>query len=181
MIKLKSNNLFVKTDASSIYGIKRVLDFQELLGKNILGIGTDIGVTKNIRINNMDEIKEHLYNIDIITISLLSHNNHDIKWHLREIKRIAPNIDIITIIGDTNDYFIREKRDGFLQKGRTFDATCKFDTIYQFDTIITDGNFLSNKNYMIKSLVDGWETDLESLKIQYIRDFKLDNLLGNIN
>lgn len=178
MIKLKSNNLFVKTDASSIYGIKRVLDFQELLGKNILGIGKDIGVTKNIQINKvLDEIKDHLYNIDIIAIIY----PYDVKWYLREIRKIVPNIDIIFIIEDTHDYFIHEKRDGFLKKGRVLDATCRFDTIYQFDTIITDGNFLSNKNYMIKSLVDGWETDLESLKTQYIRDFKLDNLLGNIN
>lgn len=169
MIELKSNNLFIRNESSSIYGIEKILKFYDDCGKNILGIELN-GCTNTIKSDYpgnwddiFDRIRDNLYNIDIIAISTTNRfgKKMDLGTCLSKIRNIT---DIPLIIVAQND---RDRENYF-----------KFETIYSF--YVEPNADLHKLDYIIESQREGWTSDIKSLKIQYLRDKNISDILGDV-
>ena len=76
MLELKSKNLFIKS-GGSIYGVSRILDFYDLIGKNILLLHYRGSVMSSwVKFNKQEFtsstlkyiLPEHLFRLDLIVV-----------------------------------------------------------------------------------------------------------------
>lgn len=171
MLDIKYNNLFTFTKDSDSYGIGNVIEFYDLEGKNVIHIGErKFNSINNIKMENpmdiQDILKSNLFKVDIIVISSKINNVIQTLSKAREVT----NLPII---------FVVEVPISLI----TINIMTKFDTIFDFKKIeeLSQSIYSLNKpKYLIKSIKDNWESNLNDLKIQYIRNKNLADLLGDV-
>lgn len=176
MLELKSKNLFTIITASGVFGICKILEFYDLIGKNILYLYNEENHTSTLkslvkcnkqkfgRSDFKDVLSQHLFRVDIIVVD----TNASVQ-------------DYLTIIKDVTDLPVI-----FIMKSISAVNFSYFEKVYVFSTQTssTNINFRSKpirelENYLIQDLNEGWESNLYDLKIQYIRDKNLSDLLGD--
>lgn len=177
MLELKSKNLFIKSGNGSHNVISKILDFYDLIGKNILllhykGSSMSSWVKFNKQEFSSSTLKyilpEHLFRLDLIVVDA----SHDIEDNYRTIRQIT-NLPVI-----------------FLVDIRSLDLVKNFDTSYILSkssgipvgrlTTISSLNFSDKlEDHLVESIKEGWKSNLKELKIQYIRDKNLRDLLGD--
>lgn len=179
MLELKSKNLFIKSGNMSHTVISKVLDFYELIGKNILLLHDQNSVMSSwVKFNNKlftpstlkNILENNLFRLDLIVID----TNQQIEQNYKTIRQIT-DIPVI-FIDDLKNSKIKVKN---------------FDTSYILSksggiptgrlTSISSLTFDSDKldNFIVECLNENWKSNLKELKIQYIRDKNLRDLLGD--
>lgn len=183
MLELKSKNLFIKSGFSSTYSISKVLDFYDLIGKNILllhhessNLSSWVRFNKKSFTNTSIEkvLTENLFRINLLVV--------DYGLFIEEIYekiRKVTDIPVIFIVDIRDDNLSLKNKSGSIKVD-------KFDTayiLYKSRGIPTgivmslDSDGLSN--FLVESIKDGWESNLQELKKQYIRHQNLKDLLGD--
>jgi len=177
MLELKSKNLFIKSGSVNI-GISKILDFYDLTGKNILllhykgsTLSSIIGAYNKQQFtpSSLQHIlSQHLFRLDLIIV-----DSGDPWFEIEENYQTIRNITDLPVI--------------FTIDIRKINETKNFDTAYILSkksggqlTTISSLNFDSDRleDYLVESIKEGWKTNLKELKIQYIRDKNLRDLLG---
>jgi hypothetical protein len=187
MLELKSKNLFIKSGSGSIYGVSRVLDFYDLIGKNILLLHYRGSVMSSwVKFNKQEFtpstlkyiLPDHLFRLDLIVVD----GNQDIEENYRTIRQIT-DLPVIFLVDIRNDSLDLKNSKGLIK-------IKNFDTAYILSkssgiptgrlTTITSLIFDSDRldHFIVESLVEKWKSNLKELKIQYIRDKNLRDLLG---
>jgi len=167
MIDIQKNNIF----SGSTIAISKIIDLNELIGLNqIFFYKEKSNLHHSIKIKKIkfkskveDKILENLFNVDIIIIE-----DNDL-YSLHPIRKLT-NLPIIII---QKDYKILS------------DFT-RFDKIYEFRTegprknpfLISSGQDIEDR-YIISELNSGWSSTLSSVKQQWMRDKKIDNILNS--
>ena len=182
MLELKSKNLFIKNGSGSIYGIFKILDFYDLIGKNILllhykGSTLSSWVKFNKQEFNSKNLKNilsnNLFRLDLIVVHELQSNFENTYRIIRQVT----DLPVIFIVDSASNFFksINIKN---------------FDTAYILSksggiptkrlTTISSLTFDSDKleDFLVESIKDEWKSNLKEMKIQYIRDKNLRDLLG---
>jgi len=179
MIDIESNTLIIKGDSYEQV-VSEVMDFFELEGKNVLYI-TDSKILESTMFhflkcnkvgfngkNYKEVITSNLYNVDIILVTTTA-------WLLLPVKEYIDTLKITGIYiqspqSNTPDYK---------------PSKIEFDNIYEMYTgsveIKNSKNwyeYLNAKNRnRIKDVKNGWDLSTSELKIKYIRDKKIGNIL----
>lgn len=185
MLELKSKNLFVKGGIkSSDYTISKVLEFYDLIGLNVLymsyknaPLASFINSTKRVftSSNFEDVLKDNLFRVDILFIDGTT-MNYNLLYNL------ARKITSVPII------FLSTQSE--LKQDKVKIRLKDFDTAYLLtkDDGIPTGKLTSISSltfvkgldcYHVEELNEGWKSNLKELKIQYIRDKNLKDLLGD--
>ena len=179
MINIETNTLIIKG-----YGYESVfldvIDFFDLEGKNVLFV-SDVKSEQNNNLlrffsgckkvnfkgdNYKEVIKSNLYNIDIIVINTTS-------WLLRPVKEYIETLKIPAI-------YIKP---GEITKNPAVnDTKLNFDNIYEMyiirEPLVNISDILDRKDVkMIKDINNNWECSIDDLKLKYIRDKKIGDIL----
>lgn len=174
MVELKSKNLFYLGDANGVYVASKVIDFLDLIGKNIIFLYDEkttlssimrIKKVKFTKSNLIEELKNNLFRVDIIVIE-----TNDMKSY-NDIRKFT-NLPLIYI---TNKMYIHS------------DFDCAY-RLYKEKWVVSGTNIPSSiqisnldklEEYLVEDLKNGWNSNLKNLKVQYIRDKNLRDLLGD--
>jgi hypothetical protein len=178
MLELKSKNLFIKSGSVNI-GISKILDFYDLTGKNILllhykgsTLSSIIGAYNKQQFtpSSLQHIlSQHLFRLDLIIVD----SGEDPWFGIEENYQTIRNITDLPVI--------------FTIDIRKINETKNFDTAYILSkkseisiplASLSSLNFDRLEDYLVESIKEGWKTNLKELKIQYIRDKNLRDLLG---
>jgi len=176
MIDIESNTLIIK-GRNYEQVVSEVMDFFDLEGKNVLYITdskvADTQMFQYLKCNKIsftgadykEVIKSNLFNVDIILVTSTS-------WMLLPVKEYIDKLKITGI---------------YIQSPQSNTPNYKpskieFDNIYEM--YVKDSGprsiyeILSDKDRnMIKDIKNGWELSTSELKIKYIRDKKIGNIL----
>ncbi len=186
MLELKSKNLFVKSGTGSIYNISRIIDFYDLIGMNTLLLHYRGSSLSSLLKCNKQEfstsslkhiLSEHLFRLDLIVVD----GNTDLEENYRTIRKLTdlPVIFVVDVRSDNLD----------LKNSKGNIKIKNFDTAYILSqergiptgrlTILSNIGMEKLEEYLVEDLKDGWKSNLKELKIQYIRDKNLRDLLGD--
>ena len=187
MLELKSKNLFIKSYMGHSV-ISKVLDFYDLIGKNILLLhDQNSGMSSWVKFNNQlftpstlkNIIENNLFRLDLIVIDTDT-NQEEVEQNYKIIRQVT-DLPVIFIDNlnsteelakinpdnfDTAYILSRERFNSALQVPGGF-------ALHRF----TDSDNLDD--YLVQSLHENWKSNLRELKIQYIRDKNLRDLLGD--
>lgn len=177
MISIESSTLIVKGKHYEQV-VLDVMNFFELEGKNVLYI-TDSKVENllsylNCNIVNFTGrnykkvIKSNLYNVEIILVTSTA-------WLLLPVKEFIDKLKIPAI-------YIQSNRDTNTDHTP---SKIEFNNIYEMyvktSRSRTPSEFLLDKDRnMVKDIKNGWQLSTSELKIKYIRDKKISDLLNGI-
>lgn len=172
MIELKKCNYITGDSLSVSFGVNEIVKFLELSGSNIILVtrpktytttSLKYFISNKLEYTSYDSFKEsldnksNLFRIDLIVVDL---------WHLNvggimEYKKILDKTDINYIIlakeyhykesDDVTDYHIKKENK----------STNSFDS-----------------EYIITNKINGWSSDLASLIKSYVRDKRIDGIIG---
>jgi hypothetical protein len=188
MLELKSKNLFIKSGNGSHNVISKVLDFYDLIGKNILLVHDKSSVMSSwVKFNkqlftssNLKDVLEHnLFRLDLIVVD----SNQLIEENYKTIRQIT-DLPVIFLVDIRSDNLDLKNTNGKI-KVKNFDTAyilSKSDKIPTGRlTSISSLTFDYDKldNFIVESLREEWKSNLKELKIQYIRDKNLRDLLGD--
>lgn len=176
MIDIESNTLIIKGDSYEQV-VSEVIEFFDLDGKNVLYItDSKIGDSRMfqfLRCNKVtftgsdykEVIKSNLYNVDIILVTSTPWLLLPVKEYIDKLK--IPAIYIQSPQSNNPDYK---------------PSKIEFDNIYEM--YVKDSGsrsindiFQNKDRNMIKDIKNGWELSTSELKIKYIRDKKIGNIL----
>jgi len=177
MIDLKRCNYITGDSTSVSFGVSKIVKFLELDGRNIILLtkpkNSSIGKTSlNYFINNKLEFRNYdefklvtsdkgnLFRTDLIVVDL---------WHLT-VSGIIEYKSVLDTLGI--DYIILAKEYHYKDSDNCNDYHIKKETL--------GGGYLGfvNDSYIITNKINGWSTDLDSLAKSYIRDKKIDGIIG---
>ena len=182
MLELKSKNLFIKSSPFGHSVVAKVLDFYDLIGMNILFLHSrNSDFSSWLKFNkqefNFENLKNivsnNLFRLDLIVV-------HDLQANFENTYRIIRQVTDLPVI------FIVDSASNFFKSINIKN----FDTAYILSkadgiptgrlTTISSLTFDSDKleDFLIESVKDEWKSNLKELKIQYIRDKNLRDLLG---
>jgi hypothetical protein len=188
MVELKSKNLFIKSADSSIFTISKVIDFYDLIGLNVFymsyegsSLGSLLECNKKIFTPSTfeDVLKDNLFRVDILIVD----GNINVEDNYKDLRKIS-KIPVIYI-----------KSESYIGTGVERKLKLKyFDTAYLFSRL-RDSSVLSTtglggiqwigkdnlEEYVVEELKDEWKSNLKELKVQYIRDKNLRDLLGDVD
>ena len=186
MVELKSKNLFLRgNEIGSIYTISKIIDFLDLIGLNVLylfSLDSDRKTTlggllkcnkKIFTPSTFEEVlKNNLFRVDIVLVD----GNINIEDNYKDLRKNS-NIPVIYI-----------RSESYIGTGVERKLKLKyFDTAYLFSRLKVASNpwTVSAKDnleeYLVEELKDGWNSNLKELKLQYIRDKNLRDLLGDVD
>jgi len=186
MVELKSKNLFVKGGLNAHYTISKILEFYDLIGLNVLymsykdaPLSSFINSTKRVftSSNFEDVLKDNLFRVDIIFI-----DGTTMKYNL--LYNLARKITSVPII------FLSSQSE--LKQDNVKIRLKDFDTAYLLSkesgiptgklTAISSLTFVKGlDSYLVEELNEGWKSNLKELKVQYIRDKNLRDILGDVD
>jgi hypothetical protein len=198
MVELKSKNLFLRgNEIGSIYTISKIIDFLDLIGLNVLYLFSIDNDKKTMpRLNTLggllkcnkkiftpstfeDVLKDNLFRVDILIVD----GNINVEDNYKDLRKIS-KIPVIYI-----------KSESYIGTGVERKLKLKyFDTAYLFSRL-RDSSVLSTtglggiqwigkdnlEEYVVEELKDEWKSNLKELKVQYIRDKNLRDLLGDVD
>jgi|APCry1669189883_1035261.scaffolds.fasta_scaffold10355_3 hypothetical protein len=178
MVELKSKNLFIKKGGAAVYTISKILDFYDLIGKNILYMGyhgsTLSGLLKCNKKNFTpgtfsNVLKDNLFRVDIIVID----SNSEWRYNHTTLRKIT-DLPVIFIID--NSSLLKVSIDDF-DRAYAFSK----DENKGFRSILANLSGDRLEDYKVEDLKEGWSSNLKDLKVQYIRDKNLRDLLGDVD
>jgi hypothetical protein len=176
MIDIEPNTLIIKGKHYEQV-VSEVMDFFDLEGKNVLYITDskveDTRMFQYLKCNKVtftganykEVIKSNLFNVDILLVTSTS-------WMLLPVKEYIDKLKITGIYiqspqSNTPDYK---------------PSKIEFDNIYEM--YVKDSGprsineiLLDKDRNMIKDIKNGWELSTSELKVKYIRDKKIGNIL----
>lgn len=176
MIEIKKCN-YITGDLTSVsFGVSKIIKFLELDGRNaILLTRPKLKSGQTIRylmsnkleyqkFEDFEELisnKSNLFRIDLIVADF---------WHLgvTDIQRYQKLLNNLNI-----DYIILAKK--YHYKGSD-DIT---DYHIKRESTVDIKQMLSRDTYTITNQIDGWTSDIESLTKSYIRDKKINGIIGD--
>jgi hypothetical protein len=176
MINIESNTLIIK-GKSYEQVVSEVMDFFDLEGKNVLYITDskveDTRLFQFLRCNKVtftgsdykEVIKSNLYNVDIILVTSTS-------WMLLPVKEYIDKLKV------TGIYIQSPQPNSPDYKPSKID----FDNIYEMyvkdsgPRTINDILLDKNRN-IVKDIKNDWELSTSELKVKYIRDKKIGDIL----
>lgn len=176
MIDLKKYNYFTGEKSSLAYGISDIVKFLDLAGHNyiLFTLPRPTGSAKihdvclyhhldnKIEFENIDDFREkisnksNLFRVDLIVFDFWNVKKNNCSEYIKEIKNLTQNFIIVTkefhykTGDDVNDFNIRTE----------------YKDLYKSENWLTDK-------------INGTSATLESLKMSYIRDKKLEYLFKN--
>lgn len=171
MIKIKRCN-FITGDTHSVsYGLNQILNFFELVGKNILIFHPDPKYFRGYltyffnnrkSYSSFEDLKSQvlddgvLFKVDLLILDI---------WHLKNL-----DIDYLNLIKSTGiDFIIVSRNYHYLSS----------DDVCDYHISVESGSKFNMDKYIITDKINGWKSDIDSLKKSYIRDIKIDILFGN--
>lgn len=176
MIDLKKYNYFTGEKSSLAYGVSDIVKFLDLAGHNyiLFTLPRPTGSAKiydvclyhhldnKIEFENIDDFREkisnksNLFRVDLIVFDFWNVKKNNCSEYIKEIKNLTQNFIIVTkefhykTGDDVNDFNIRTE----------------YKDLYKSENWLTDK-------------INGTSATLESLKMSYIRDKKLEYLFKN--
>jgi hypothetical protein len=176
MIDLHKKNIITFQD-SGIYGVCHIFDFIDLCGTNLLfiSLNRESNLSKLIKFNKIETnnyqlistLKSNLFRVDhlIIECSVL----YDTERNAKEIREFT---DIpITYVIDILNCNLSPKPSDF---DNYYHIKKEKSPIIGFPPQLSD----LDKDYIVCDLKNNWESNINDLRIRYIRDKKLSDLFG---
>jgi len=182
MIDIGSNTLIIKGNSYEQV-VSEVIDFFELDGKNILYITDskieDTRMFQFLRCNKVqftgadykEAIKSNLYNIDIILVT-------STPWLLLPVKEYIDKLKIPAIYMQTPQSNSVDYKPSKIEFDNIYEMYVKDIFIFSDNSTNRSYSDLMNNRNMIKDIKNGWELSTTELKVKYIRDKKIGNILN---
>lgn len=170
MIELKRCNYITGDTTSVSFGVSKIVKFLELAGRNIVLLtkpktssttSLKYFIHNKLEFQNYDDFKSitsnsgNLFRVDLIVADL---------WHLK-VSGIIEYKAVLDTLGI--DYIILAKEYHYKDSDNVTDYHIKKEHV---------GGY--NDQYIITNKINGWSTDVESLIKSYIRDKKIDGIIG---
>jgi hypothetical protein len=171
MIPLKKCNYITGDNSSVSYGLNKILNFLELEGRNIIVFYPQPKSHFNSLtyfVNNKKEYSDfnnlkslintegYLFRVDLIILDI---------WHLKKL-----NMEYIDLIKSTGIDFILVSQNYHYT---SLEDVCDYH-------IKRESNLHQNsEQFLITDKLNGWTTDLDALRVSYIRDIKINKLFDN--
>lgn len=178
MVDLKKYNYFTGDKSSVAHGVSDIVKFLDLAGHNYVLFTPKISTTSDkifdvclyhhlenkIEFNNLEDFrnkiqnKSNLFRVDIIVFDFWGKVENKINWlpFLKEIEELPQKFIIVTkefhykTSDDVNDFHLRQE----------------YKDLYKSDNWLTDR-------------INNTSATIESLKLSYIRDKKIEHLFGD--
>lgn len=168
MIPLKRCN-YITGDSSSVsYGLDKIINFLELEGRNIIVFfpkpksyynSLTYFVNNRKEYDGFDNLKSlmetegTLFRVNLIILDI---------WHLRNL-----NKEYIDLIKSTDiDFILVSRNYHYTSSEDVCDYHIKRESV----------SHRNSDQFFITDKINGWTTDLDALKISYIRDIKINKL-----
>ena len=176
MIDIEPNTLIIK-GKSYEQVVSEVMDFLDLEGKNVLYITDskveDTRMFQFLRCNKVtftgsdykEVIKSNLFNVDIILVTSTS-------WMLLPVKEYIDKLKITGIYIQSPQSNTPDYKPSKIEFDNIYEMYVKDSGPRSINEILSD----KDRN-MIKDIKNGWELSTSELKIKYIRDKKIGNIL----
>jgi hypothetical protein len=176
MIDIETNTLIIK-GKSYEQVVSEVMDFFDLEGKNVLYITDskveDTRMFQFLRCNKVtftgsdykEVIKSNLFNVDIILVTSTS-------WMLLPVKEYIDKLKITGIYIQSPQSNTPDYKPSKIEFDNIYEMYVKDSGPRSINEILSD----KDRN-MIKDIKNGWELSTSELKIKYIRDKKIGNIL----
>lgn len=165
MVDLGKNNFFVLENDIALYAI---LDSLELQGINFIHLkkNTTLKYGKSYEYNFLEElpqlILDNSFRLDMMVID--SYNPNEVMKYVRYFSDLP-----IIILSTYSSKFDKDYFDYAYKLGRDFDKNSKFN--------LSDyRNYQEEKSY-VENLKTGTKISLKNLKLQEVRDYKLNLIL----
>ena len=176
MIEIKKCNYITGDNLSVSYGLNEIIRFLDLSGRNIVLftrpkssnttslkylVSNKLEFRDYSDFKNISNDKSNLFRIDLIVVDL---------WHVRlsgidEYKKVLDNTGI--------DYIIVAKEYHYKDSDSVTDYHIKKESVGSQNYNYTE------PEYIITNKINGWSTDIGSLIKSYIRDKKIDGIIGD--
>jgi hypothetical protein len=176
MIDIESNTLIIK-GRNYEQVVSEVMDFFDLEGKNVLYITdskvADTRMFQFLRCNKVtftganykEVIKSNLFNVDIILVTSTS-------WMLLPVKEYIDKLKVTGIYIQSPQSNTPNYKPSKIEFDNIYEMYVKDSGPRSINEILLD----KDRN-MIKDIKNGWELSTSELKIKYIRDKKIGNIL----
>lgn len=176
MIDIEPNTLIIK-GKSYEQVVSEVMDFLDLEGKNVLYITDskveDTRMFQFLRCNKVtftgsdykEVIKSNLFNVDIILVTSTS-------WMLLPVKEYIDKLKITGIYIQSPQSNTPDYKPSKIEFDNIYEMYVKDSGPRSINEILSD----KDRN-MIKDIKNGWELSTSELKVKYIRDKKIGDIL----
>ena len=176
MIDIGSNTLIIKGKHYEQV-VSEVMDFFDLEGKNVLYITdskvADTQMFQYLKCNKVtftgadykEVIKSNLFNVDIILVTSTS-------WMLLPVKEYIDKLKITGIYIQSPQSNTPNYKPSKIEFDNIYEMYVKDSGPRSINEILSD----KDRN-MIKDIKNGWELSTSELKVKYIRDKKIGNIL----
>jgi len=176
MIDIETNTLIIK-GKSYEQVVSEVMDFLDLEGKNVLYITDskveDTRMFQFLRCNKVtftgsdykEVIKSNLFNVDIILVTSTS-------WMLLPVKEYIDKLKITGIYIQSPQSNTPDYKPSKIEFDNIYEMYVKDSGPRSINEILSD----KDRN-MIKDIKNGWELSTSELKVKYIRDKKIGDIL----
>jgi len=176
MIDIEPNTLIIK-GKSYEQVVSEVMDFFDLEGKNVLYITDskveDTRMFQFLRCNKVtftgsdykEVIKSNLFNVDIILVTSTS-------WMLLPVKEYIDKLKITGIYIQSPQSNTPDYKPSKIEFDNIYEMYVKDSGPRSINEILSD----KDRN-MIKDIKNGWELSTSELKVKYIRDKKIGDIL----
>ena len=190
MVELKSKNLFIKKGNGAIYTISKIIDFYDLIGLNVLYMsykGATLGGLLKCSKRNFTPsafssiLSENLFRVDVIIVDPPESNFNSLYFQARKLTQV-PVIFVANIRDDDLD--LKNPKGMKLSDFETAYLFSKGDSMSGTLQSLQLGWVSSSdklEDYVVEELKEGWVSNLKNLKVQYIRDKNLRDLLGDVD
>ena len=176
MIDIGSNTLIIKGKHYEQV-VSEVMDFFDLEGKNVLYITdskvADTQMFQYLKCNKVnftgadykEVIKSNLFNVDIILVTSTS-------WMLLPVKEYIDKLKVTGIYIQSPQSNTPNYKPSKIEFDNIYEMYVKDSGPRSINEILLD----KDRN-MIKDIKNGWELSTSELKVKYIRDKKIGNIL----
>jgi len=183
MIELGNKNMIFRSKGSDSV-VSEIINFLDLTGMNALFITSDVNSSLSMRIdinyihcsssNIETKLKDHLFRVEHLFVEV--RGIHESNQYFDEIRKVT-SIPITFILSESKSFRSSSNYHNI--------DNLDYDFIYLTKRKKSDSVAMlirqTLKNYIVEDLKNNWESNLENLKISYIRNKKLEDLFGDLD